>query len=207
MGKCFYIYVLCPLLFCMVPEQAAGQNKSAGFHSYTCKTVLALKNNLLYDLALAPNIEVELPLGKRWSLNVEYKCPWWSDSEHGFCYQLISGGTETRYWLGNRHTRGRLSGHFLGIYAEGGTYDFQLEKKQGYRGKYYAAAGMAYGYVHSLARHLAIEFSVGIGYLDTEYRKYISYGNDLVWASSGKYHFVGPTKAKVSLVWLLTSGR
>ena len=207
MGKCFYIYVLCPLLFCMVPEQAAGQNKSAGFHSYTCKTVLALKNNLLYDLALAPNIEVELPLGKRWSLNVEYKCPWGSDSEQGFCYQLISGGTETRYWLGNRHTRGRLSGHFLGIYAEGGTYDFQLEKKQGYRGKYYAAAGMAYGYVHSLARHLAIEFSVGIGYLDTEYQKYISYGNDLVWASSGKYHFVGPTKAKVSLVWLLTSGR
>lgn len=62
--------------------------------------MLALKNNLLYDLALAPNIEVELPLGKRWSLNVEYKCPWWSDSGCNFCYQLLSGGTEARYWLG-----------------------------------------------------------------------------------------------------------
>ena len=41
-----------------------------------------------------------------------------------------------------------------------------------------------------------IEFSVGIGYLDTEYRKYTSYGNDLVWVSSGKYHFIGPTKQK-----------
>ena len=29
------------------------------------KTVLAVKNNLLYDLALAPNIEVEIPIGKR----------------------------------------------------------------------------------------------------------------------------------------------
>lgn len=103
--------------------------------------------------------------------------------------------------------RGRLSGHFLGAYAEGGTYDFQLKKEKGYRGKYYAAAGITYGYVRPLARHLAIEFSVGIGYLDTEYRKYTSYGNDLVWVSSGKYHFIGPTKAKISLVWLLTSGR
>ena len=101
----------------------------------------------------------------------------------------------------------RLSGHFLGAYAEGGTYDFQLKKEKGYRGKYYAAAGITYGYVRPLARHLAIEFSVGIGYLDTEYRKYTSYGNDLVWVSSGKYHFIGPTKAKISLVWLLTSGR
>ena len=57
------------------------------------------------------------------------------------------------------------------------------------------------GLVLSLIHILAIEFSVGIGYLDTEYRKYTSYGNDLVWVSSGKYHFIGPTKAKVSLVW------
>ena len=162
------------------------------------RVIVALKNNILYDLALAPNIEVELSIGKRWSLNVEYKCPWWSDSGCNFCYQLLSGGTEARYWLGNRHTRGRLSGHFLGAYAEGGTYDFQLKEEKGYRGKYYAAAGITYGYVRPLARHLAIEFSVGIGYLDTEYRKYTSYGNDVVWVSSGKYHFIGPTKAKIS---------
>ena len=73
MGKRIFIYVFWLLLFCMMSGQVIGQNKSAESHSHTCKTVLALKNNLLYDLALAPNIEVELPLGKRWSLNVEYK--------------------------------------------------------------------------------------------------------------------------------------
>ena len=71
MGKRIFIYVLWLLLFCMMSGQVIGQNKSAESHSHTCKTVLALKNNLLYDLALAPNIEVELPLGKRWSLNVK----------------------------------------------------------------------------------------------------------------------------------------
>ena len=91
MGKRIFIYVFWLLLFCMMSGQVIGQNKSVESHSHTCKTVLALKNNLLYDLALAPNIEVELPLGKRWSLNVEYKCPWWSDSGCNFCYQLLSG--------------------------------------------------------------------------------------------------------------------
>ena len=92
MGKRIFIYVFWLLLFCMMSGQVIGQNKSVESHSHTCKTVLALKNNLLYDLALAPNIEVELPLGKRWSLNVEYKCPWWSDSGCNFCYHLFREG-------------------------------------------------------------------------------------------------------------------
>lgn len=66
-------------------EKAARRDKTAG------NTVLALKNNLLYDLALAPNIEIEIPVGKRWSVNLEYKSPWWSNSSKEICYQLISG--------------------------------------------------------------------------------------------------------------------
>lgn len=188
-----------------VPEEREGKKEEKPAPSQ--KTVLALKNNLLYDLALAPNIEVELPIGQRWSLNIEYKCPWWSNGQHSFCYQLLSGGIETRCWLGNRRVRSRLTGHFWGVYAEGGVYDFQFKEEKGFRGDYYAAAGFTYGYTHQIARHLAMEFSIGIGYLDTEYRKYTTYKNDLIWTSSGKYHFIGPTKAKVSLVWLITARR
>lgn len=170
-------------------------------------TVLAIKNNLLYDLALAPNIEIELPIGRRWSLNTEYKCPWWANTDKVFCYQLLSGGAEVRFWLGNRKKRDRLTGHFFGVYAEGGAYDFQFDEAKGYRGDYYAASGITYGYTHRLARHLAIEFSLGIGYLTTEYRKYTTYEHDLIWTSTGRYHFMGPTKAKVSLVWLIKGRR
>ncbi len=170
------------------------------------KTVLAVKNNLLYDLALAPNLEVEIPVGRRWSLNAEYKCPWWLNSKHNFCYQLLSGGVEGRCWLGNRQKRNRLTGHFVGLYAEGGTYDFQW-KGDGYRGDYYGAAGVTYGYARQLARHLSLEFSFGIGYLTTEYKKYTPYEGDIVWTTSGRYNFIGPTKAKVSLVWLIKRGR
>ena len=157
-------------------------------------TVLALKNNLLYDLALAPNIEIEIPVGKR------------SNSSKEICYQLISGGIESRYWLGNRELHNRLNGHFFGLYIEGGIYDFQF-KGNGYQGKYYGAAGFTYGYSTLLSRHLALEFSLGIGYLTTEYQKYTPYEGSLVWMSSGNYTFIGPTKAKISLVWLITKKR
>ena len=188
-----------------VPISAAIKNKKK--REFKNRTVLAIKNNLLYDLALAPNLEVELPVGRRWSLNVEYKCPWWSDNGRGFCYQLLSGGAEARLWLGNRKKRDQLTGHFVGVYAEGGVYDFQLKKDKGYRGNHYAASGLTYGYSRQLTRHLALEFSVGIGYLETEYRKYTTYEGDLIWTSSGRYHFIGPTKAKISLVWLIKRRR
>ena len=170
------------------------------------QTVLAVKNNLLYDLALAPNLEVEIPVGKRWSLNAEYKCPWWLNSKHNFCYQLLSGGVEGRCWLGNRQKRNRLTGHFVGLYAEGGIYDFQLQG-DGYQGKYYGAAGVTYGYARQLALHFSLEFSLGIGYLTTEYKKYTPYEGDIIWTNSGRYNFIGPTKAKISLVWLITTRR
>lgn len=185
----------------------AAEESSKRESRHGATTVLAIKNNLLYDLALAPNIEIEVPMGKRWSLNTEYKCPWWKGGSNSFCYQLLSGGAEVRFWLGNRKNRQRLTGHFLGVYAEGGVYDFQFSDEKGYRGDYYAASGLTYGYTHRLARRLALEFSLGIGYLATDYRKYTTYEGDLIWQSSGRYHFLGPTKAKVSLVWLINGRR
>lgn len=94
----------------------------------------------------------------------------------------------------------------LELMPKGGIYDFQF-KGDGYQGRYYAASGLTYGYAKQIARHLSFEFSLGIGYLTTEYKKYTPYEGDLVWKSSARYNFIGPTKAKVSLVWLITARR
>lgn len=171
------------------------------------KVMVALKNNMIYDLALAPNVEVEFSTGKRWSLNTEYKCPWWLNSRNGFCYQLLSGGVEVRCWLGNRNLCNRLTGYFLGLYTEGGVYDFQLKEESGIRGKYYMTSGLSCGYARRITGHLAIECSLGIGYLTTEYCKYTSYQGELVRTNGGHFHFVGPTKVAVSLVWHITAGQ
>lgn len=43
-----------------------------------------------------------------------------------YCLQILMGGLEGRYWLGNskkRQTKEVLTGHFLGLYAGGRKYD------------------------------------------------------------------------------------
>ncbi len=84
---------------------------------------------------------------------------------------------------------------------------FNLTKTKDIRGNYYAASGLTYGYSHQLARHLALEFSLGIGYLATEYRKYTTYEGDLIWDEQRTLSFYGAYKAKISLVWLIKGRR
>lgn len=97
-----------------------------------------------------------------------------------------------------------LTGHFLGLYAGGGKYDLQWGEK-GYQGEFFIAAGVSYGWATRIARHLHLEFNIGIGLLRTDYRHYHARDNyqTLLWQENGKYTWFGPTKAKISLVWLL----
>lgn len=149
-----------------------------------------------------PNIELEVPIGKRWSLNGEYMFPWWLINDDRYCLQVLMGGLEVRYWPGRRNV---LTGHFLGLYAGGGKYDLQWDKN-GYQGEFFIAAGVSYGYAHSIARNLRLEYNIGIGMLRTDYRHYHSRDNHqtLLWQENGEYTWLGPTKLKISLVWLIT---
>ena len=171
------------------------------------RPLLALKTNLLFDAALMPNVEIEVPVGKRWSVNGEYAFPWWQFDRGKYCMQVLMGGLEGRYWLGSRKSREVrevLTGHFLGLYAGGGKYDLQWGEK-GYQGEFFIAAGVSYGWATRIARHLHLEFNIGIGLLRTDYRHYHARDNyqTLLWQENGKYTWFGPTKAKISLVWLL----
>lgn len=172
------------------------------------RPLFALKTNLLFDAALMPNIEIEVPIGHRWSVNGEYMFPWWLFEGDKYSLQILMGGLEGRYWLGsraNRESRDVLTGHFLGLYAGGGKYDLQW-KANGYQGEFFIAAGISYGYARKIARNLRLEFNIGIGVLRTDYRHYHARDNyqTLLWQENGKYTWFGPTKAKISLVWLLS---
>ena len=171
------------------------------------RPLFAVKTNLLFDAALMPNIEIEVPIGKRWSVSGEYMFPWWLFDGGKYSLQILTGGLEGRCWLGsreNRMNRKVLTGHFLGLYAGGGKYDLQW-KENGYQGEFFIAAGISYGYAHEIARNLRLEYNIGIGLLRTDYRHYHARDNyrTLLWQENGKYTWFGPTKVKISLVWLL----
>ena len=171
------------------------------------RPLFALKTNLLFDVAMMPNIEIEVPIGKRWSINGEYMFPWWLFDGDKYSMQILMGGLEGRYWLGSHQKRENsevLTGHFFGLYAGGGKYDLQW-KENGYQGEFFIAAGVSYGWATRIARNLHLEFNIGIGMLRTDYRHYHARDNyqTLLWQENGKYTWFGPTKAKLSLVWLL----
>lgn len=174
------------------------------------KLLFALKSNALFWVAGAPNFGIEYPFNDRWSICGDYIAPWTSSFATGLYYQLLMVNAEARYWFGKREKRPVMTGWFAGASVGGGYYDFMLNnQKKGFQGEFYILAGLSAGYSHSISSNdrVRLEYALGFGYLQTRYRKYVwdyfdymlEAPREQVWQTS----ILGPTQAKVSLVWLL----
>lgn len=165
-------------------------------------TVVAVKTNMLYDVVTALNVEVEIPIGKRWSVAVEDVFPWWHYGNK-YAFQMWEMGVEGRYWFKRTDARDVLSGHFGGVYVMSAKYDFQWKSDINYQGEYWSA-GITYGYSMPLGKYFNLELSASIGYLSTYYRHYyptIGYGALMRdYDKQGRLGYFGPTKLKASLV-------
>ncbi|MGL4780955.1 MAG: DUF3575 domain-containing protein, partial [Bacteroidales bacterium] len=134
----------------------------------------ALKTNMLFDLASALNVELEVPLAKRWSIAGEWMFPWWLSDSRQHCLEILSGTLEGKFWFPSKKSispYNDLTGWYAGLYAGGGLYDIEWDKV-GYQGEFYLAAGISAGYAHKISRTLSLEYGIGIGFLRTNYRKY-----------------------------------
>lgn len=174
------------------------------------KPLFAIKTNLLYDVLSAVNLEIEIPIGKQWSVAAEGIFPWWKSSRADWTMQLLSGHASVKYWLGDRDTKEVLTGWNIGLYGGVGKYDLQLFDKDGEQGDFFDV-GLQAAYAHKIGKHFHMEYSLGVGYLQRDTKEYdkvndTMYGDIKVfrfpWEVERKQWF-GPTSAKVSLVWLL----
>lgn len=68
------------------------------------------------------------------------------------------------------------------------------------------AVGIEYGYSLPIARRLNIDFTIGLGYWGGRYYVYTPHDGHYVWETTKNRHWFGPTKAEISLVWLLGRG-
>ena len=179
----------------------------------TSAPLLAVKTNLLFDALTALNIEIEFPIGDRFSVTGEWVFPWWTfdngkaDSKR-HCLQILNGNIEGKYWFGNRASRPRMTGWFTGLYVGAGLYDIEYNRK-GYQGEFMIMGGISSGYAHTINKSgtLRMEYSLGIGYMQTDYRRYEDRFDEQRWHSirqeTARYSWFGPTKIKVSLVWVI----
>lgn len=200
------------------PEIVVAQEDSA-FLEETAQSVISLcrpfymdvQTNLLYDALLIPNIGVEFYLGKRWSVVADWMYGWWKNDHRHRYWRAYGGGVAVRKWFGRAAKEKPLTGHHLGIYGQIFTYDFETGGR-GYMGgrpgsslweKMNYAAGVEYGYSLPIARRLNLDFTLGVGYWGGTYYEYEPMDDCYVWQATKQRHWYGPTKAEVSLVWLI----
>ncbi len=184
---------------------------------YPKKFPIALKTNLLYDAVGALNLEVEVPIGKKWSVGAELIHPWWSSSSNNFTDRLRLGHLSVNYWLGDREKLDYLTGWSIGLFGGYGDFDFQFWDMEGTQGEI-INTGVSIGYAHSINKkkknNLHLHYQIGFGYSSIDYREYTKYYNtefgdvkvfDSPWLEK-RITWFGPTQAEVSLVWMLNLG-
>lgn len=170
--------------------------------------VVGLKTNLLYDALLSPTLGLEFGLAPKWSLDVSGTFNDWTVNNKNWKQWMVQ--PEARFWFCQR-----FAGHFLGLHAIGGQYNFgnlniggnnflgtNLKTLENHRLQgWMAGAGLAYGYSWILDNHWNIEAELGLGWIYTRYDKF-KCGNCGQKIEEDKPHnYVGPTKAAVNLIY------
>ena len=191
--------------------------------------VIAVKTNFLLWGVIAPNAQVEVPLGtkNRWSLEGEVFWPWWIWNHNTNAHQCGDVGLELRYWLGNRMKHHLIDGWHIGLGVGAGYYDFEWligEKHKGYQGEYLNIYGN-FGYQHRWGKRKqwAIDAGVGFGWIPTNYREYLGssifpVGHEeepdgtkedphLMWQKTSWKHIVGLTHANITLAYIFRTSK
>lgn len=189
---------VCILLFLLLGAwlQACGQN-------------VVVKSNLLYDATTTLNLGVEFPLARKWTFDLSANFNGWQFADNKKWKQL-SVQPELRYWPCER-----FNGHFWGAHLLGGIYnfgnlnmdftlfgtDFGQLKNHRYEG-WMAGAGIAYGYHWMLSRRWSLEAEIGIGYVYTRADKYECPRCGDKIEHDKPYHYFGPTKTAINLIYV-----
>ncbi|MBR5189089.1 MAG: DUF3575 domain-containing protein [Paludibacteraceae bacterium] len=186
------------------PEPQPVETVAEAQDSLLCRPFyMAVKSNMLFDAAMTPNAGIEFYLGAGFSLSANWQYAWWKRDKSAFYWRTYGGDVEARYWFGKAAKEKPLTGHHVGLYGQLFTYDFEFGGKGLLAPKWSWAAGASYGYSLPIHRVLNIDFVVGAGYHTGIYYEYIPIDGEYVWQATKRRHWIGPTKAEVTLVWLI----
>ncbi|WP_299100359.1 DUF3575 domain-containing protein, partial [uncultured Alistipes sp.] len=160
-----------------------------------CAMGLDLRANLLRWATLTPDLGVEWHISDRWSLGVGGSWSSWSWSDKDRRYALWEVAPEVRYYMGAQR-RG-----YLGVMFKTGEFNYKLSET-GRQGDL-VGGGITGGYQLRLNKALALDFSLGLGYLNADYEKYEVIDGVRVRKGSETKDWWGPINAGVTLVWKL----
>lgn len=204
------------LLSCIVPSHAQTmEGKLSPLETTTSESIVrnvrkpftaAVKTNALLDLLAIPNAGLEISLGNRWSVAVNGHYAWWKSDARSWYWRTYGGDIALRRWFGSKTAGRLLTGHHAGIYGQMLTYDFAMGGRGYLADRWSHGAGLEYGYSLPIRKRLHVDFTLGVGYLGGEYKEYLPMDGHYVWQVTRNRHWFGPSKAEISLVWLLGGG-
>ena len=172
--------------------------------------VVGIKTNILSDAFTNMNLGVEVGVAPKWTLNIEAQYNPWTFRQGAMHWKHLSLQPEARYWFCDRFSR-----HFLAVHAHGGIYnvggiknninflgtDFSKLTNSRYQG-WFVGGGIGYGYAFILGDHWNLEAEIGFGYSYTRFDRFDCVGCGKKIETNMPHHYIGPTKAAISLVYL-----
>ena len=179
-------------------EKAAQQNTLADTPSETKITNdyhLSLRANLLRWATLTPDLGLEWRICPSWGIAVNGSWTSWTWSDKDRRYALWEVAPEVRYYMGEKKA------WYLGAMFKAGQFNYKLSEtgKQGDL----MGGGITAGYQLRLNKALALDFNLGLGYLNADYEKYEVIDGVRVRHGNETKDWWGPINAGVTLVWEL----
>lgn len=179
-------------------EKAALQNTLAGTPSETKITTgyhLSLRANLLRWATLTPDLGLEWRICPSWGIAVNGSWTSWTWSDKDRRYALWEVAPEIRYYMGEKKA------WYLGAMFKAGQFNYKLSEtgKQGDL----MGGGITAGYQLRLNKALALDFNLGLGYLNADFEKYEVIDGVRVRRGNETKNWCGPINAGVTLVWKL----
>ena len=155
----------------------------------------SLRANLLRWATLTPDLGVEWRICPSWGIAVNGSWTSWSWNDKDRRYALWKVAPEVRYYMGEKKA------WYLGAMFKTGQFNYKLSEtgKQGDL----MGGGITAGYQLRLNKALALDFNLGLGYLNADYEKYEVIDGVRVRRGYETKDWWGPTNAGVTLVWKL----
>ena len=158
-------------------------------------TEISLRANLLRWATLTPDLGVEWRICPSWGIAVNSSWTSWSWSDKDRRYALWEVAPEVRYYMGEKKA------WYLGAMFKAGQFNYKLSEtgKQGDL----MGGGITAGYQLRLNKALALDFNLGLGYLNADFEKYEVIDGVRVRCGNETKNWCGPINAGVTLVWKL----
>ena len=158
-------------------------------------TEISLRANLLRWATLTPDLGVEWHICPSWGIAVNGSWTSWSWNDKDRRYALWEVAPEVRYYMGEKKA------WYLGAMFKAGQFNYKISEtgKQGDL----MGGGITTGYQLRLNKALALDFNLGLGYLNADFEKYEVIDGVRVRCGNETKNWCGPINAGVTLVWKL----